>query len=378
MLNVVVGTGFSGSVIAHLIANCTGQKVLIIDRRNHIAGNSYDYADENRILIHKYGSHIFHTDNEKVWSFLERFGDFNQYIHRSVSVIDGIEATVPFNLDTLYEVFPRTLAGKLEKKLLDTFTYGENVPITELQKYGDKDLKFLGKFIYDKVFYGYCLKHYGVLPEKLDKKIIARLPVCISRDDRYFRDKYQGIPIEGYTKLIEKMLNHPNIEVRLNTDFNDLPEELRTNSRIFYTGSIDEFFGYKFGQLPYLSINFKFETHAKEFYQSHSVVNYPNDYDFYRVHEYKHYNNEINECSTRNDAATVIAKEYAELFKPDKNERYYPMENEENGVLYRKYLDEVEQHKDVYFLGRLGDYKYYDMDDAVSRAMELFEAVFKD
>lgn len=370
--NIIVGSGFSGSTMARLIAEKLDEKVVVVDKKDHIAGNSYDYRDENWIMIHKYGSHIFHTNNEKVWSFLKQFTDFNTYMHEVVGIIDGIEAQIPFNFTTLYQIFPETLAKRLEEKLLKKFEYNKKVPILEFQKQDDEDLKFLAEYVYEKIFLNYTTKQWGVSPKDVDGAVTARVPVYLSKDNRYFQDKYQGIPLEGYTKVVEKMLDHPNIEVILNKDFAEFKKEnsdLVKNARIFYTGSIDEFFDYKFGKLPYRSVNFKFETHNREFYQTHACINYPNNYDFTRIHEYKHYLNDKSE-------KTVIAKEYSEFFELGKNERYYPIASEENAKLYQKYLDEAKNLKDVYFFGRLGDYKYYNMDLAVARAIELFEEVF--
>lgn len=364
--NLVVGCGFSGAVIANLLASKLGEKVLVIDKKNHIAGNSFDYRDENGIMIHKYGSHIFHTNSEKVWSFLKQFTDLNTYMHKVVAVIDGIETTIPFNFNTLYNVFPRTLAQRLEEKLLKTFEYNKKVPILEFQKQDDEDLKFLANYVYEKVFLHYTTKQWGNKPEEVDGAVTARVPVYLSKDDRYFQDKYQGIPLEGYSKVVEKILTHPNIELRLNTDYKDLKGDFK---RVFYTGSIDEFFNYKYGQLPYRSVNFKMETYDREYYQSNSVVNYPCNYDFTRIHEYKYY---LNDKSDK----TVVAKEYSESFELGKNERYYPIPKPENTALYNKYAEEAKALKNVYFLGRLGDYKYYDIDKAVLRAIELFESVF--
>lgn len=365
--NLVVGAGFSGAVIANLIAEKLGEKVLVVDKKEHIAGNSYDYTDENGIKIHKYGSHIFHTNSERVWNYFKKFADLNTYMHQVVAVIDGIETTIPFNLNTLYDVFPETLAKRLEEKLLKTFEYNKKVPILEFQKQADSDLKFLAQYVYEKVFLHYTNKQWGTSPEDVDSAVTARVPVYISCDDRYFQDKYQGIPLGGYTKVVEKMLKHPNIEVKLNTDYKDVKGNFK---RIFYTGSIDEFFDYKFGQLPYRSVNFKLETHNHPYYQSNAVVNYPCNYDFTRIHEYKYYLNDISE-------KTVIAKEYSEAFEVGKNERYYPIPKEENIALYNRYLEEAKKLTGVYFLGRLGDYKYYNMDQAVERAIELFERISK-
>ena len=363
--NLVVGAGFSGATIAALIANKLNEEVLVIDKKNHIAGNCYDYRDENGIMIHKYGSHIFHTNSEKVWQFVREYGKFNTYMHKVHAIIDGIETTIPFNFDTLYDVFPTTLARRLEIKLLKNFEFNKKVSILEFQKQDDEDLKFLANYIYEKVFLHYTTKQWGTSPEDVDSAVTARVPVYLSKDNRYFQDKYQGIPTEGYTKLIERMLDNKNIEVRLDTDFKGIKGDFK---RIFYTGAIDEYFNYRLGQLPYRSVRFEFETYDREFYQNNSVVNYPCNYDFTRIHEYKHY---LKDKSNK----TVIAKEYSENFVIGSNERYYPIPKDENTKLYNQYLELAKKENNVYFLGRLGDYKYYDMDKAILRAIELFEEV---
>lgn len=364
--NLVVGAGFSGAVIANLIATQLEEEVVVIDKKDHIAGNSYDYRDKNGIMIHKYGSHIFHTSDEKVWNFVRKFGDFNQYMHKVIAVIDGIETTIPFNFNTIYDVFPLTMAKRLEEKLLANFEYNKKVPILEFQKQDDEDLKYLANYVYEKVFLHYTTKQWGVSPEDVDGAVTARVPVYLSKDNRYFQDKYQGIPLQGYTSLVKNMLNHKNIVVKLKTDYKKI--DTSKFERIFYTGPIDEFFDYEYGQLPYRSVNFKFEEYDQEFYQSNSVVNYPCNYDFTRIHEYKYY---LNDKSDK----TVVAKEYSEFFELGKNERYYPIPKEENTKLYEKYLDKAKEYKNIYFLGRLGDYKYYDMDKAILRALRLFEEI---
>ena len=368
-INLVVGAGFSGATLANLLANA-GEKVLVIDKKDHIAGNCYDYRDENGIMIHKYGSHIFHTNSEKVWNFLKQFTDLNTYMHKVVGYLDGIETHIPFNFNTLYDVFPHSFAKRLEEKLLDVFEINTKVPILEFQKQDDDDLKFLANYVYEKIFLHYTTKQWGVSPQDVDGAVTARVPVYLSKDNRYFQDKYQGIPLEGYTKVIKKMLDHPNIKVELKTNFHDLVNVDLRFKRIFYTGPIDEYYNYKFGQLPYRSVNFKFETHNKEYYQSNACVNYPCNYDFTRIHEYKYY---LDDKSDK----TVIAKEYSEFFELGKNERYYPIPKEENDALYRKYLEESKKDANVHFFGRLGDYKYYNMDGAIERAIELFEEVCK-
>lgn len=367
-VNLVVGAGFSGAVIAERIASQLNEKVLVIDKKNHIGGNSYDYVDDNGITIHKYGSHIFHTNSRKVWSYLEHFSDFNTYMHKVYAVIDGIETTIPFNMNTLLDVFPNVLSEKLTKKLLQIYEYNSKVPILEFINSNDKDLNFLADYVYQKVFLNYTVKQWNANPEEIDMSVTSRVPVLISRDNRYFQDKYQGIPLGGYTQLIKNILNHPNIEVALNTAYNDVSSV--DFKRIFYTGSIDEFFDYRFGVLPYRSVEFKIEEHNRQYYQKNSVVNYPNNYDFTRIHEYKYY---LNESSDK----TVIAKEYSNEFILGKNDRYYPIVNDKNLDLYNRYLNLAKTIKNIYFFGRLGDYKYYDMDKAVYRALELFESLFE-
>lgn len=369
-VNLIVGAGFSGATIANLIATQLNEKVVVIDKKNHIAGNCYDYRDKNGIMIHKYGSHIFHTQSETVWNYLKQFTDFNTYMHKVMGILDGIETHIPFNFNTLYDVFPETYARKLEEKLLQNFNINSKVPILEFQEQNDEDLKLLANYVYEKIFLHYTAKQWGYLPQDVDASVTARVPVYLSKDNRYFQDKYQGIPLEGYTKIIEKMLDNNNIKVELNTDFKNLKNADLKFDRIFYTGSIDEYFNYKFGYLPYRSVKFKFETYNKTYYQSNSVVNYPCNYDFTRIHEYKYYLDD----KTDN---TVIAKEYSEDFELGKNERYYPIPKDENTALYNKYLEEAKKLKNVYFLGRLGDYKYYNMDKAILRAIELFKEICK-
>lgn len=364
--NLVVGAGFSGAVIANLIATILNEEVVVIDKKSHLAGHCFDYRDENGIMIHQYGSHIFHTNSEKVWSYLKQFTDFNTYMHKVVGYIDGIETHIPFNFNTLYDVFPQTLAKRLEEKLLNNFKINTKVPILEFQKQDDNDLKFLAEYVYEKIFLHYTTKQWGVSPEEVDGAVTARVPVYLSKDNCYFQDKYQGIPLEGYSKVVEKILNHKNIILKLNTDFKNFNKE--KFDRIFYTGSIDEYFDYELGKLPYRSVNFKFETYNKEHYQSNACVNYPCNYDFTRIHEYKYY------LDDKTDK-TVIAKEYSEKFELGKNERYYPIPKDENKELYNKYLEKAKSIKDLYFLGRLGDYQYYDMDKAILRAMDLFEEI---
>lgn len=364
MANLVVGAGVTGATIARQLAQ-RNEQVLVVDERPHIAGNAYDYRDSNGIMIHKYGSHIFHTNSREVWDFLSHFTHFNTYMHKVLAVMDGIPAYIPFNLRTLHQVFPATLAARLEEKLLARFEYNTKIPILEFQKQQDADLKFLAQYVYEKVFLHYTTKQWGVAPGQVDGAVTARVPVYIGCDERYFQDVYQGIPSEGYTEMVRKMLAHPLIEVRLNTRYSDIKESF---ARTFYTGAIDEFFRYQWGELPYRSVSFRLEEHNLPFYQQNAVVNYPNNYDFTRIHEYKYYLRD-------NSPKTVIAKEYSTAFCRGENERYYPVPAPQNEALYQKYQQEAAKLPNVYFVGRLGEYKYYDMDKAIARALDLADKV---
>ncbi len=363
--NIVVGCGISGAVIANLIATKFNEKVIIIEKKSHIAGSCFDYRDNNGICIHKYGSHIFHTNSEIVWDYLSQFTKFNNYKHKVIAIVDGIETNIPFNFNSLYQVFPKNIALKLQNKLIENYGQDSKIPILELKKEKDKDLNFLADFIYKKIFLEYTKKQWGIPPEKIDSTVTARVPIYICKDNRYFHDKYQGIPINGYTELIKKMISHPNITVKLNTDYKNVKLKYK---RLFYTGSIDEFFDYKYGKLPYRSLRFEFEEYNYAYYQKSAVVNYTTSEDFTRIHEYKYY---LNDKSDK----TVIVKEYSENFEEGKNERYYPIVNEENLSLYNKYLEEAKHIKNLWFFGRLGDYKYYDIDKAIIRAINLIKTI---
>lgn len=362
---LVVGAGISGATVANILSK--KNKVVVIDSSDHIAGNCYDYRDENGIMIHKYGSHIFHTSNKDVWDFLSQFTSFNTYMHKVIGLVDGNEVPIPFNFNTIWKVFPKTMAESIEKKLLSNYKYDTKIPIMEFMTQDDPELRFLAEYIYENVFLHYTEKQWGYSPDNIDGAVTARVPVYLSRDDRYFQDRFQGIPLEGYTKMIRRMLDQPNIEVKLNTPFTK--EMVNDFDRVFYTGSIDELMDYENGPLPYRSVHFKMETYECEHYLPNSVINYPNNYDFTRIHEYKYY---LNDKSVK----TVIAKEYSEDFVIGKNERFYPIPKDENIGLYNKYLDAAKKkYPNMIFLGRLGDYKYYDMDKAVLKALNACNAI---
>ncbi|MBR5625980.1 MAG: UDP-galactopyranose mutase [Alphaproteobacteria bacterium] len=362
MENLIVGCGVSGATMARLLAEA-GERVTIIDSKNHIGGNVYDYYQDG-ICVHKYGTHIFHTSNKEVWDFVSRFCQWYPYQHKVRGLIDGQIVPIPFNLNTLHALFPKTLADKIEQKLLDNFGLNKKVPILELRKKDDEDLQFLAQYIYDKIFLEYTLKQWGQTPDEIDPSVSGRVPVYVSRDDRYFQDKYQGIPIGGYTAMIKNMLNHPNIRVKLKTPFS---KDMKYD-RLFWSGSIDEFFDYKHGKLPYRSERFEFITFPFSKFQDAAVVNYPCNYEFTRIGEYKYF---LNDQSDK----TIVSYEYPEPFEDGKNERYYPIANEKNAELYQMYLKMAGTCGNVFFFGRLGDYKYYDMDKAIARSIELFKEI---
>lgn len=366
---LIVGAGISGSVLANLIANRLNEKVVVVERREYIAGNCYDYLEKiesGDITVHKYGPHIFHTNNKEVWDYLSLFTKWHYFYLKPNVMIEGNIVSLPFTLRTLRELFSVSMAERLENKLIARYGYGIKIPILEFQKSRDKDLKFIGKFVYDNVFKNYTVKQWGLKPEEIDANVTARVPIYISNDSRYFQDKYQAIPSQGYTKLIENILRHKNITVRLNTDYKRL-KDIKEFKAIFYSGAIDEYFNYCYGELPYRSLRFDIRKINKEYYQNAVVTNYPNDYDFTRITEHKYF---LDEKSKE----TIISVEYPQAFslEDESCERYYPINNKENDSLYNKYLKEARKQKNVYFFGRLGDYKYYNMDLAVERVFKLF------
>jgi len=373
---IIVGAGFAGSVIAERIATKLNKKVLIIEKRNHIGGNCYDEKDENNILIHKYGPHLFHTNNKKVFEYLSNFTDWQIYHHKVLAFIDGKKVPIPFNLNTLYMVFPETLAKRIEKKLISRFKYNTKVPILELKKEKDYELKFLAKYIYEKIFKNYTAKQWGMRPEDIDPEVTARVPIFIGKDDRYFNDKYQAIPKDGYTKMFEKMLNNQNIKLLLNTDYKEVISIDIEKKRIYFlgnefkgklifTGMIDELFNYKFGELPYRTLDLRFKTVEKEYFQEVATVNYPNDYDFTRITEFKH----IHPSKTNK---TTILYEYPKEYKKG-DTPYYPVFTPENREKYKQYRELAEEFENLTLVGRLADYRYYDIDDIVEKALEIFE-----
>jgi UDP-galactopyranose mutase len=363
---IVVGAGFTGATIAERIAAELDQRVLVIDRRDHIGGNAHDYPGDYGILIHKYGPHIFHTNSEKVWTYLSRFTRWRAYEHRVLGSIDGKLAPIPFNLDSLDILFPRREAEALSRQLIESYGMEKKVPILKMREAQSGDLRDLADYIYEKVFLHYTLKQWDLRPEDLDPSVSARVPVHISRDPRYFQDTYQAMPDEGYSALFSRMLDHPNIHVSTNTSYGDIRVE-QESAKVIFTGPVDEFFDYAYGALPYRSLRFQLASLPSPEAQPVGTVNYPNDFAYTRITEFKHLTGQAAD-------GTVIVEEYPQAHEPGKNEPYYPIPTPDNAERLKPYLVAARALEGkVWFAGRLGDYAYYNMDQACARALALFE-----
>ena len=374
---IIIGAGFAGTVLAERIATQLDKKVLVLEKRAHIGGNCYDKIDESGVIVHTYGPHLFHTDNEEVYSYLSRFTEWHQYTHKVVAEVDGKIIPLPFNFNTLYEVYDKNKADLLKEKLISRYGENKKVPILTLMKEEDGELRELAHYVYEKIFVNYTAKQWGKKPEEIDEAVTARVPIVTGYDNRYFSDRIQAVPKEGYTRLFEKMLEHPNITVELNSDALDRIEikdkkiyfdKKATDAKIIFTGMIDELFGDKFGQLPYRSIDLEFETLDQEYYQDYAVINYPNEHKYTRITEFKH----IHPVQTDK---TTILKEYPQSYIRGRNTPYYPMFTEENRIRYEKYAKEAKKIPNLLLVGRLAEYQYYDMDDIVAKALEVFEDI---
>ena len=361
---VIVGAGISGATLAERYASQQNKKVLVIEKRDHIGGNCYDYYDEAGILVSKYGAHLFHTNYEDVWEYVNRFSSWQKYEHRVISSVDGKLVPVPVNITTVNELLGLTISSEEEmKQWLDENTKQIDNP----QNSEEMALSLVGPVLYEKMFEHYTEKQWNKHPKELAASVIGRIPVRTNFEDRYFSDKYQAIPSEGYTKLFEKLLDHPNITVKLDTDYFENKEQLEGFEKLFFTGPIDHFFGYKYGKkLQYRSIKFVFETYDTEFFQTNSVVNYPNEHDYTRIVEYKH-------ITGQKHAKTTISKE----FPTWEGEPYYPVPSKENLELFEKYQQEANnvEKDNIYFVGRLANYKYFNMDQAFKNALELYKSL---
>ena len=379
---IVVGSGFAGSILAERLATQNNKKVLIIEQRDHIAGNMFDYMDGNGIRIHKYGPHLFRTNSERVLNYISKFTEWQPYQHRVLASVNNELVPVPFNLTSLEKLLPHN-ATELKALLLSEFGMDIKVPVSTLQKHSDVRIQKLGNFIFENIYLNYTTKQWGEKPENLDfETITARVPVHISYDDRYFQESHQALPLNGYTAMFDSMLSHSNIEIRLNCKssnvlkFEQEKDEIYFENEVFegdviYTGPIDELFNYCYGELPYRSLRFDLESHSNIF-QPTATVNYPNDFDYTRITEYKHLMN----IST---PKTTIMKEYPQDYDkndPIKNIPYYPIPKDTNTDLYNKYFNLSEKYKNLTLVGRLAEYKYYDMNNIINKALDIYSEKF--
>lgn len=362
---LIVGAGFTGAVLAERIATQLDQSVLVIDRRGHIAGNAYD-SPENGMLVHRYGPHIFHTNSERVWSYLSHFTTWRPYFHQVLGMVDGRPVPIPFNINSILALFPPRMADRLCETLVEKFGFGQKVPILKLRTETDSELRFLADYVYAKVFEGYTLKQWGMKPEELSPSVTARVPIFVSRDDRYFQDRYQAMPRDGYTALFQRLLDHPRISVELNVEYKEAVSAIQ-HDRTVFTGPIDEFFDYAHGPLPYRSLRFERRVEPRTSGLPVGTVNYPNEFDFTRISDQRHLSGAL-------DAEPLLITEYPESYTAGVNEPYYPIPSEATNARLDQYLSTATTLDGrVFFAGRLGDYAYYNMDQACGRALALFE-----
>ena len=361
---LIIGAGISGATLAERYASA-GRTVTVLEKRNHIAGNCYDHYDDNGILVSAYGAHLFHTNDEEVWEYVNRFGEWYPWEHRVVARVDGKTVPIPVNMTTVNTLFGLNLRSEDEmQQWLDR----NRIPFEKPANGEEAVLNRVGPVLYDKMFRHYTKKQWDKYPEELHASVLERIPVRQNTDDRYFSDTYQALPKGGYTRIFENMLNHPNITVRLNTDYFDVQEEYEAYGKLFYTGPIDRFFEFRDAlteRLEYRSINFVTELLDQDYYQENSVVNYPGrEVDFTRIVEYKHFGDQ-------KSPKTTIVKE----FTVDGGEPYYPVPNEKNQKIYEQYRAKAEALTDVYFVGRLANYKYFNMDQAFKNALDLYKSL---
>lgn len=356
---LIVGAGFAGSILAERLARGMGKQVLLVDRRPHIAGNAYDHYDDAGILVHKYGPHIFHTNCREVFDYLSRFTEWRQYQHRVLASVDGQLVPIPINLDTINQLYGLNLTSfEMDKFLSERAEKKADVRTSE-----DVVVNKVGRELYEKFFRGYTRKQWGLDPSELDAQVTARVPTRTNRDARYFTDTYQAMPRRGFTRLFENMLDHPNIKIMLNTDYRDV-KELIPCRELIYTGPIDEYFNFEFGKLPYRCLEFKHETLNREFLQPVAVINYPNDYAYTRVTEFKH-------LTGQEHPKTSIVYEFPRA----EGDPYYPIPRAENAEIYKKYQARAEAADGVRFVGRLATYRYYNMDQVAAQALTVFSGL---
>lgn len=358
---MIVGAGFAGSVLAERLASQANKKVIIIDKRNHIGGNAYDHYNKEGILVHKYGPHIFHTNSKEVFDYLGQFTPWRPYEHKVLASVDGQLVPIPINLNTINQLYGLTLCSS---ELEDFFELRAE-KIVRIQTSEDVVISKVGKELYEKFFRGYTRKMWGLDPSELDSSVTARVPTRTNKDDRYFTDTYQAMPLYGYTKMFEKMLSHPNIKIMLNTDYKEVMDVI-PHSNLIYTGPIDAFFDNCYGKLPYRSLEFQFETLDQEKFQPTGTVNYPNEQAYTRITEFKY-------LSGQKHHKTSIVYEYPKA----EGDPYYPVPRPENAEVYKKYQRLTLNMTNTYFVGRLATYKYYNMDQVVAQALTLFKKIMQ-
>jgi UDP-galactopyranose mutase len=356
---LIVGAGFAGSVAAERLASVHNKKVLLIDRRPHIGGNAYDCADAHGVMIHQYGPHIFHTNSKAVVDYLSQFTEWRPYEHRVLSSVDGKLLPVPINLDTINGYYGMNLSEDAAATFLESLAE----PVDQIRTSEEVIVSKVGRELYEKFFRNYTRKQWGLDPSELDSSVIARVPVRTNRDDRYFTDDFQAMPAEGYTRMFERMLDHPNISVMVETEFLEI-RDVEKYREVIFTGPIDEFFLYQHGALEYRSLQFRYETHDADLLQPVAVINHPNEHPYTRVTEFKH-------LTGQQHAKTTLVYEYP----TSEGDPYYPVPRAVNRDRYLRYRTLSEQAPGVYFSGRLGTYRYYNMDQVVAQSLTLCERI---
>jgi UDP-galactopyranose mutase len=357
---LIVGAGFAGSVLAERLASQRDEQVLVVDRRPHIGGNAYDRYDETGILIHQYGPHIFHTNSDQVYLYLSQFTRWRPYEHRVRAAVDGKLVPIPINRTTINELYGLNLTTEDE---VEAFLAARAEPVETIRTSEDVVVNRVGRELYEKFFRGYTRKQWGLDPSMLDKSVTARVPTRANTDDRYFTDKHQCMPKDGYTRMFERMLSHPNISVMLQSDYREI-RKIIPHKRVIYTGPVDEFFDFRFGKLPYRSLRFRHVSLDEAQHQPVAVVNYPCSEDYTRVTEYKHLTGQLH-------PRTSITYEYPSA----DGDPYYPVPRPENQALYGRYQALADATPDTWFVGRLATYRYYNMDQVVGQALATFRRI---
>jgi UDP-galactopyranose mutase len=357
---LIVGAGFAGSVLAERLATQRNERVLLVDRRPHIGGNAYDRYDEAGILMHVYGPHIFHTNSDDVVNYLSQFTRWHPYEHRVLAQVDDTRYPIPINRTTVNRLFGLTLKTDEE---VEAFYRTRAEAIDPIRTSEDVIVSRVGRELYEKFFRHYTRKQWGLDPSELDRSVTSRVPIRTNEDDRYFDDRFQAMPRDGYTRLFEKMLNRPQIKILLNTDFSEIRHEI-SYRRLIYTGPIDEFFDHRFGRLPYRSLRFEHQTLEQEWRQPVAVINYPQEEPYTRITEYKH-------LTGQKAPKTTITYEYPSA----QGDPYYPVPNDTTASIYRQYDALAHATENTWFVGRLATYRYYNMDQVVAQALATFRRI---